>query len=106
MKRAAPDSLGVRHGAACVLEGLPQAVPCLLSDRSAKGSAFIKSQEYRPPHQVSQGGMPKAGMRSKPLTSIKGHLDPEELDAVAIESKRIIDIDRLNEWTCREQGFH
>ena len=48
--------------------------------------------------------MPKAAMRSDSADIIKGYevgkgdyieLDPEELEAVAIESKRVIDIDEF-----------
>ena len=60
-------------------------------------------QEYRQPHQISQGRCRQRrrgriqrhhqGLRSRKGEYIE--LEPEELEAVAIESKRIIDIDEF-----------
>jgi non-homologous end joining protein Ku len=72
--------------------------------RAEKDQLPSAQQEHRPSHQVPQGGRREPREVDGADISIKGYevgkgeyleLDPEELEAIAIESKRTIDIDEF-----------
>src|ERR1700738_4343506 len=39
-------SIGVRHGAACLLEGIPEAVPCFLPHRPVPGYVGTRKDQF------------------------------------------------------------
>ena len=104
-------SVGVGHGTPPVLEGLFEALPCLVSGRSVilrpqneRKSALTRSIR-RPVNRIKYLKVDaETGDEVEFNDIIKGYevgkgqyieLDPDELEAIAIESKRIIDIDEF-----------
>jgi DNA end-binding protein Ku len=100
----------VFRGPACVLERLSQALARLVSDRCIPRQLRAREdqlpsaqQKHRQPHQIPQGRC-RDGRRSDPADIVKGYevgkgeyieMQPEELDAIALESKRTIEIDQF-----------
>ena len=98
------------RGPACVLERLPQAVAGLLSDLAVSGDVGA-GEDQLPSAPQATGNRIKykkvdaeTGARSTQIDIIKGYevskgeyieLEPEELEAVAIESKRMIEIEEF-----------
>jgi DNA end-binding protein Ku len=98
------------HGASCVLEGIPQAVPRFVSDCAVPGYVEREKISF---HQLNKNTGHRVKYRKVDAETgdevesadiIKGYevgkgeyieLDPEELEAVTIESKRTIDIDEF-----------
>ena len=118
--RSAPPRLGVgwvfhrvgvqRHGAACILEGLPQAIPrscpiALYPATSEREKISFHQLNKNTGHRIKYRRVDaETGNEVESSDIIKGYevgkdqyieIDPEELEAVAIESKRTIDIDEF-----------
>src|SRR6516165_9367113 len=118
--RSAPPRLGVgwvfhrvgvqRHGAACILEGLPQAIPrscpiALYPATSEREKISFHQLNKNTGHRIKYRKVDaETGNEVESSDIIKGYevgkdqyieIDPEELEAVAIESKRTIDIDEF-----------
>ena len=118
--RSAPPRLGVgwvfhrvgvqRHGAACILEGLPQAIPrscpiALYPATSERDKISFNQLNKNTGHRIKYRRVDaETGDEVESSDIIKGYevgkdqyieIDPEELEAVAIESKRTIDIDEF-----------
>ena len=118
--RSAPPRLGVgwvfhrvgvqRHGAACILEGLPQAIPrscpiALYPATSEREKISFHQLNKNTGHRIKYRRVDaETGDEVESSDIIKGYevgkdqyieIDPEELEAVAIESKRTIDIDEF-----------
>src|SRR5438445_1427679 len=105
-----PRCVGVRHGAPCLLEELSQTVPRFLPDCSVPATSEREKISF---HQLNKNTGHRIKYRKVDAESgdevesadiIKGYevgkgeyieLDPDELEAVAIESKRVIDIDEF-----------
>ena len=105
---------GVCRGPACVLERLPEAVACIVSGRPVSGEQRTgedqlssDQQENGHSHQYRKVDA-ETGDEVELSEIIKGYevgkgqyieIDPEELEAIAIESKRTIEIDE----SCRRK---
>ena len=97
-------------GPACVLERLFEALAGLLSRRPVPGDVGSREDQLssdpqadRQPHPLQEGGR-RHRARGRQRDIIKGYevskgeyieVEPEELEAVEIESKRVIDIEQF-----------
>ena len=98
------------RGPACVLERLPQAVLGFLSDLALPGDSKREKISFHPLHKQTGNRIKykkvdaETGREVEADDIIKGYevskggihrFEPEELEAVALESKRVIEIDEF-----------
>ena len=110
LRRYLQVGVGVAHGTACELEGIPSTIPRVLSDCAVSGhlgtrKGLLQRINKQTGNRVRMQRMDEATHEPVDFANIvKGYevakgscleVTDEELEAIAVESKRTIDIDEF-----------